>query len=134
MGHETVARVTHIGDKVKDIKLKQLVVVPFQINCGICGACQRGITAECEAVPRLSAYGLSCLNGVEYGGGLADSMSVPYADAMLMPVPEHISPVYLAAMADNLPDGFRTVAPYLALHPGAGSGSPPVRCSTHGLP
>ena len=33
-GHECVAEVTEIGDRVKDIKIGDLVSVPFQISCG----------------------------------------------------------------------------------------------------
>jgi threonine dehydrogenase-like Zn-dependent dehydrogenase len=44
---------------------------------------------------------------------------VPYADAMLVPLPDGIDPVAVASASDNIPDGWRTVAPHLERRPGA---------------
>ena len=44
---------------------------------------------------------------------------VPYAEAMLVPLPEGVDPAVLPSAADNIPDGWRTVAPGLAELPGA---------------
>jgi alcohol dehydrogenase len=38
---------------------------------------------------------------------------VPFADAMLVPLPDGIDPVAAASVADNVSDGYRHVAPYL---------------------
>jgi alcohol dehydrogenase len=38
---------------------------------------------------------------------------VPYADAMLVPLPDGVDPVAAASVADNVSDGFRHVAPHL---------------------
>jgi threonine dehydrogenase-like Zn-dependent dehydrogenase len=39
---------------------------------------------------------------------------VPWADAMLVGLPAGVDPVAVASMSDNIPDGWRTVAPYVA--------------------
>jgi alcohol dehydrogenase len=57
--------------------------------------------------------------GGDWGGALADVLRVPFADAMLVPLPEGLDPVALASVADNVPDGFRAVAGPLAATPGA---------------
>src|SRR4029077_19414100 len=57
-GHEFVADVVSIGEPVRKVTVGQRVVVPFQINCGECGACTRGVTASCERVPLMASYGL----------------------------------------------------------------------------
>jgi len=44
---------------------------------------------------------------------------VPYADAMAVPLPGGIPARSVASMSDNIPDGWRTVAPGLARWPGA---------------
>jgi threonine dehydrogenase-like Zn-dependent dehydrogenase len=116
-GHEMVGEVVDAGDKA-GVTPGQRVVVPFQISCGQCVSCRRGFTASCEAVPLYSAFGLGG-GRVEYGGALSDAIRVPYADFMLVPLPESVDPVTAASAADNIPDGWRAVAPQLAEYPGA---------------
>jgi threonine dehydrogenase-like Zn-dependent dehydrogenase len=116
-GHECVGEVTDVGDSVKSVKPGDLVSVPFQISCGECAACRAGRTGNCESVPRLSTYGLPI--GEDYGGFASDSVKVPYADAMLVPVPDGISPTAVASLSDNIPDAWRCVAPALAERPGS---------------
>ena len=48
-----------------------------------------------------------------WGGALADLMAVPYADAMLVPLPDGVDPVAAAGVADNVSDAYRQVAPHL---------------------
>ena len=116
-GHECVGEVTDVGDDVKTVEPGDLVSVPFQISCGDCGACRDGRTGNCESVPRLSTYGLPI--GEDYGGFASDSVRVPFADAMLVPVPDGVKPATVASLSDNIPDAWRCVALPLAQHPGA---------------
>jgi threonine dehydrogenase-like Zn-dependent dehydrogenase len=110
--------VTDVGDAVKSVKPGDLVSVPFQISCGECDACRAGRTGNCDSVPRLSTYGLP-VGPQTYGGFASDAVNVPYADAMLVPIPEGVSPTAVASLSDNIPDAWRTVAPPLQAHPGA---------------
>lgn len=120
LGHECVAEVVEIGDGVRGVRPGDRVVVPFQINCGVCSACVAGRTGNCVTVPLMSTYGFGFgAEGTRWGGFLADLIHVPYADAMLVPVPAGLAPEVAAGASDNLTDGFRTVAPYLADRPGA---------------
>jgi len=116
-GHECVAEVTDVGDRVETVKPGDLVSVPFQISCGECAACRAGRTGSCESVPRLSTYGLPI--GEDYGGFASDSVRVPYPDAMLVPIPDGIAPGTVASLSDNIPDAWRCVAPPLAERPGS---------------
>src|SRR5215472_943953 len=118
-GHESVAEVVEIGDNVVTVAPGDRVVVPFQISCGTCAPCSRGRTGNCAAHPRMSAYGLGTLGGLEWGGLLADLVSVPHADAMLVGLPAGLDPVDVASASDNIPDAWRTVGPQLAAEPGA---------------
>lgn len=129
-GHEGIAEVVDIGDDVTTVRPGDRVVVPFQISCGECDACRAGHTGNCTSVPRGSSYGLGALGGA-WGGFVSDLVSVPYADAMLVPLPDGVDPVAVASASDNLPDAWRTVGPTLAEHPGAdvlvvGGGAPSI--------
>jgi threonine dehydrogenase-like Zn-dependent dehydrogenase len=117
VGHEGVAEVLEVGDGVKGFKPGDLVSVPFQVACGECVTCRRGHTGNCERVDRMSMYGLPF--GKNWGGFLSDTIRVPFADAMLVGVPEGVDPASIASLSDNIPDGYRTVGPQLAERPGA---------------
>ena len=94
------------------------VVVPFAISCGTCSFCRRGLTAVCTSVPRGSMYGIG-VAGHSFGGALADRLRVPYADHMLVALPDGISPAVVASAGDNISDAWRTVDPFLAQTPAA---------------
>ncbi|HTZ85921.1 MAG TPA: alcohol dehydrogenase catalytic domain-containing protein, partial [Solirubrobacteraceae bacterium] len=63
LGHECVARVLAVGEQVRAVRPGELVVVPFQINCGECQACRAGRTGNCTSVPPVSMYGMGLLAG-----------------------------------------------------------------------
>lgn len=118
-GHEIAGEVIEVGDNVKAVRPGDRVIVPFQINCGTCDNCRMGLTNACTSVPAYSAYGLAQSSGVEWGGGLSDYILVPFADAMLVKIPDNISLPVAAAISDNASDGYRTVAKPLQERPGA---------------
>ncbi len=118
-GHEIAGEVIDLGDEVKGVRPGDRVVVPFQISCGSCENCRRGLTNACTSVPAYSAYGLAQSSGREWGGGLSDYIMVPFADAMLVKIPDNVSLPVAAAISDNASDGYRTVAKPLKEHPGA---------------
>jgi alcohol dehydrogenase len=112
LGHECVAEVLSVGAEVATIRPGQRVVVPFQISCGDCAACRAGRTANCTTVPPISMYGFG-LAGGPWGGALAEQLAVPYADGMLVPLPDGVDPAAAASVADNVVDAYRHVAPHL---------------------
>ena len=129
-GHEVVAEVVATGPAVKSVAVGDVVVVPCQISCGACGRCLRGMTGYCERVPPMSAFGLGPICGT-WGGAASDLLRVPYAEAMLVRLPAGVSPTFVAAASDNLPDAWRTVGPPLAARPGSavlvvGGGAPSI--------
>jgi alcohol dehydrogenase len=111
-GHECVAEVLAVGADVTSVVPGQRVVVPFQISCGGCRPCRAGLTANCASVPPLSMYGFG-VGGGHWGGALCDQLAVPFADGMLVPLPEGIEPAHAASVADNVSDGFRHIGPHL---------------------
>lgn len=116
-GHESVGEVVAAGPKAGVVP-GQRVVVPFQLSCGRCQSCLRGWTNSCEAYPFSAAYGL-WRAGPDYGGALSDLMRVPFADHMLVPLPDGIDPAAAASACDNVADGWRGVAEPLKERPGA---------------
>lgn len=112
IGHECVAEVVAVGERVLGVRPGQRVVVPFQISCGTCVPCRSGRTSNCTSVPPISMYGFGVAGG-HWGGAYADRLAVPYADAMLVPLPDGVDPVAAASVADTVCDGYRHVAPHL---------------------
>ena len=117
LGHEFVAEVVQAGEESR-VTIGDRVIVPFQISCGRCQACVRGLTASCQEVPPTSMYGIGAAGG-DWGGAMADLVRVPFADAMLVALPPGIDPAAVASLSDNVADGWRTVGPQLAARPGA---------------
>ena len=117
-GHETIAEVVDVGDAVA-LRPGDRVAVPFQLSCGRCSTCRRGLTNACAAYPFGAAYGLKPTSGTEFGGALSERLLVPYADHMLLPLPAGIDPAAAASAADNVADGWRAVGPPLRDRPGA---------------
>jgi alcohol dehydrogenase len=113
--HECVAEVVALGDAVRSVGIGDRVVVPFQISCGRCDRCVRGLTGSCSAVAPAASFGL----GRGFDGVAAEIVRVPFADAMLIAAPDRIPSVELASAGDNVADGYRTVAAPLGARPGA---------------
>lgn len=118
IGHECVAEVVDAGEDAGSLVPGQLVSVPFQISCGECAPCLRGRTGNCASVDFMSTYGFGPAVA-RWGGFLADSVLVPYAEHMLVPLPDGLAPAALASASDNISDAWRAVAPPLAEEPGA---------------
>src|SRR6185312_10558549 len=119
IGHECVGQVVSKGDDVTNLSIGQVVVVPWAVSCGSCPECERGITAKCSTTRdhELAAFGFGPASG-PWGGMVADEIRVPYADHMLVPVPDGVDPLRVASASDNLADAWRAVVPPLAERPG----------------
>ena len=127
VGHECVAEVVEAPDGGPE--QGTLVSVPFQISCGECVRCRRGLTGNCESVPFLSMYGFGSFGG-DWGGFLSGIVRVPFSDHMLSPLPDGVSAEGAASVSDNIVDGWRLVAPGLEQWPGGevlvAGGSPSI--------
>jgi threonine dehydrogenase-like Zn-dependent dehydrogenase len=119
LGHEMVGEVVAVGDGIGRFRPGDRVIVPFQLNCQQCDPCRRGHTNACDAVPTGTAFGLGPHGGVDLGGALAELVRVPWADVMLIPLPDGLDPVAAAGIPDNVSDGYRCVAGPLRERPGA---------------
>jgi alcohol dehydrogenase len=117
LGHEFVADVVEVATGVGSAHAGQRVMVPFQISCGFCERCRQGLTASCETAGPGAAYGMAPIARQEWGGALSDLVRVPFADAMLVPLPPGVETATFASVSDNIVDGWRSVAPGLDTNP-----------------
>lgn len=113
LGHEIVAEVVEVGSQVETVQPGMLVVLPLHINCGRCTPCSNETTNSCTSRPPLSNYGLGHRGG-DWGGGMSDLLTVPFADAMALPVPDGLDKTACAAVGCNLVDLYRTLVPHIA--------------------
>jgi alcohol dehydrogenase len=118
LGHEFVAEVVEVGDAVTTVHPGHRVVVTFQVCCGQCERCARGLTGSCRVAPAGAMYGFKPLGG-DWGGAIADLVRVPFAEAMCFPLPAGLAPAAVASASDNVADAWRAVGPPLAERPGA---------------
>src|SRR5918996_5163022 len=112
LGHEGVGEVVAVGADVASVRIGDRVIIPFQVSCGTCSRCVRGRTAHCEATNPGAMYGLEPFGG-PWGGFFSDAVRVPWADHMLVQLPDGVDPLAVASLSDNICDGWRTVAPYI---------------------
>jgi alcohol dehydrogenase len=117
LGHECVAEVVDVGEGVRAVAPGDVVVVPWSIHCGACDRCRRGLTASCSSVTPRAMYGTNI--GGDWGGLFSDLVRVPFADAMLVRVPDGVAPEVVASASDNLTDAWVAVSRPLAARPGA---------------
>ena len=88
-GHENMGEVIEVGGGVDRIKVGDFVCLPFNIGCGFCENCERGLTGFCLTTNPGSAgaaYGFAEMG--PYLGGQAELLRVPYADFNCLVLPE----------------------------------------------
>jgi threonine dehydrogenase-like Zn-dependent dehydrogenase len=122
LGHEPMGIVEEVGSDVVHIKPGDRVVVPFNISCGACWMCDRGLFAQCETTQnRDTGKGASLFGYTElYGsvpGGQAEYLRVPQAHFGPIKVPEGAPDEKFLFLSDILPTAWQAVK-YAELPPG----------------
>ncbi len=117
IGHEMIGEIVDLGSGASGLQIGQRVIVPSQISCGACRNCRRGFTGRCQSVPFGAGYGMGREGG--YGCAASDLVRIPYAGAMLVPLPAAFDPIAMIGAADMAADSWRAVAPQLSARPGA---------------
>ena len=114
MGHEPVGIVEEVGAAVRHIRRGDRVVVPFNVACGQCYFCERGLQSQCETTQnRRFRKGGSLLGYTHlYGGipgGQAEYLRVPQAHYGPIPIRTNAPDARLALLADVLPTAWQAV-------------------------
>ncbi|MFF3772139.1 glutathione-independent formaldehyde dehydrogenase [Streptomyces sp. NPDC002232] len=111
MGHENLGQVVETGDAVSKVQVGDWVVLPFNIACGFCKQCERGLTNYCLTMqPRAgmagAAYGFAEMG--PYQGGQAELLRVPYGDFNALRLGEDAADRQLdyVMLADIFPTGY----------------------------
>ncbi len=110
-GHEFAGVVEETGASVRTLQKGDRIVVPFNISCGTCFYCSRGLSANCERSNPNSdlaagVFGYSHTTG-GYEGGQAEYVRVPFADVGPMKIPDDMTEEEVLFLSDILPTGYQ---------------------------
>ena len=109
LGHENLGVVIEIGKAVDRVKVGDQVCLPFNIGCGFCENCERGLTGFCLTVnPGFAggAYGFAGMG--PYSGGQAELLRVPYGDfnCLVLPPDAQEKESDYVMLSDIFPTGY----------------------------
>jgi S-(hydroxymethyl)glutathione dehydrogenase/alcohol dehydrogenase len=109
-GHEFVGVIDEVGPAVRTLQPGDRVMVPFNIFCGTCFFCARGLFANCHNVnPNATAvggiYGYSHTCG-GYDGGQSEYVRVPFADVGPSTVPDWMDDDTAVLLTDAVATGY----------------------------
>jgi threonine dehydrogenase-like Zn-dependent dehydrogenase len=122
LGHEPMGIVQEVGADVTHIKPGDRVVIPFNVSCGSCYTCGKGLQSQCETT-QVHEYdtGASLLGYTKlYGqvpGGQAEFLRVPQAHYGPIKVPEGPPDDRFVYLSDVLPTAWQAVE-YASVPPG----------------
>jgi threonine dehydrogenase-like Zn-dependent dehydrogenase len=114
LGHEPIGIVEEVGAEVGELAPGDRVVIPFQISCGHCWMCERGLQTQCETT-QVREHGMGArLFGYTrlYGsqpGGQAELLRVPQAQYTHIKVPEGPPDERFVYLSDVLPTAWQAV-------------------------
>ncbi len=114
LGHEPMGVVVEVGADITQLAVGDRVVIPFNIACGHCFMCRRGLQSQCETT-QVSEYGSgAALFGYTklYGqvpGGQAEYLRVPLADYNHIRIGDELPDDRYLFLSDILPTAWQGV-------------------------
>src|SRR5512134_210339 len=114
LGHEPMGIVEEVGAEVTHIAPGDRVVIPFNISCGHCWMCGRGLQSQCETTQvrehgtGAALFGYTKLYG-EVPGGQAEYLRVPQAQYTHIKVPQDGPDERYVYLSDVLPTAWQAV-------------------------
>lgn len=110
-GHEFIGVIEEVGPEVHNLKPGDKVLVPFNVSCGTCYFCSRGLYGNCHntnpcATAVGAIYGYSHTAG-GYDGGQAEYVRVPFANFNPEKIPDDINDDDALMLTDALPTGYQ---------------------------
>ena len=114
LGHEPMGVVEEVGSDVPDLRPGDRVVIPFNVSCGHCFMCDRGLMSQCETTQvREYDTGAALLGYTKlYGqvpGGQAEYLRVPQAHFGPIKVPEGPPDERFVYLSDVVPTAWQAV-------------------------
>lgn len=114
LGHEPMGVVVEVGAGVTKLSVGDRVVIPFNISCGECFLCRRGLQSQCETTQvreygsGAALFGYTKLYG-QVPGGQAEYLRVPLADYNHIPVAPDLPDERYLFLSDILPTAWQGV-------------------------
>ncbi len=114
LGHEPMGVVVEVGSAVTSLAVGDRVVVPFNISCGECFMCRRGLQSQCETTQvteygsGASLFGYTKLYG-QVPGGQAEYLRIPLADYNHVRVGDELPDDRYLFLSDILPTAWQGV-------------------------
>ena len=115
LGHEFMGIVEDVGADVTGLRRGDRVVVPFNISCGSCFMCAKGLQSQCETTQvkesgcGAALFGYTKLYG-QVPGGQAEYVRVPHAQYGPIKLPESGTDDRWLFLSDILPTAWQGVA------------------------
>ncbi|ROP36744.1 zinc-dependent alcohol dehydrogenase [Saccharothrix texasensis] len=114
LGHEPMGVVEEVGAEVTAVAPGDRVVVPFNISCGSCFMCDRGLQSQCETTQvreqgsGAALFGYTKLYG-QVPGGQAEYLRVPFGNTLPIKVPDGPPDDRFVYLSDVLPTAWQAV-------------------------
>jgi threonine dehydrogenase-like Zn-dependent dehydrogenase len=115
LGHEPMGIVEEVGSGLNNgLGVGDRVVIPFNVSCGHCYMCDKGLQSQCETTQvhdygtGASLFGYTKLYG-QVPGGQAEFLRVPFADYGPIKVPEGPPDDRFVYLSDVLPTAWQAV-------------------------
>jgi glutathione-independent formaldehyde dehydrogenase len=110
-GHENLGQVVEVGDAVRKVQVGEYVVLPFNVSCGFCKNCERGLTNYCltmQPEPAFAGAAFGFADMGPYQGGQAELLRVPFGDFMALRLGEDAAErqTDYVMLADIFPTGY----------------------------
>jgi len=115
LGHEAMGIVEEVGAGATGLSVGDRVVIPFNIACGDCAMCVRGLQSQCETTQvrehgtGAALFGYTKLYG-QVPGGQAERLRVPRAAYNSIPVGGDLPDERYLFLSDILPTAWQAVA------------------------
>ncbi|TQK42638.1 threonine dehydrogenase-like Zn-dependent dehydrogenase [Streptomyces sp. SLBN-118] len=114
LGHEPMGIVEEVGTAVSSLAVGDRVVIPFNLSCGHCFMCERGLQSQCETTQvrergmGAALFGYTKLYG-QVPGGQAEFLRVPFGDSLPIKVPPGPPDERYVYLSDVLPTAWQAV-------------------------
>ena len=111
LGHEGVGIVEEVGSNVRNMRVRDRVVIASTISCGSCSYCRSGYYAQCDnANPNGKQAGTAFFGGPKptgpFQGLQSEYARIPYANVGLVKLPREVTDDQSILISDIFPTAY----------------------------